>query len=254
MKVSDYVMQFLAEKGVENIFLVSGGGIMHMLDSVGRHPRITFYCNNHEQACAVSAEGYARVTGKPGICLATVGPGASNALSGVLSAWTDSIPMMVLVGQVRQDLIADYSKLRQFGPQEANTLEMARPVTKYAVSIRDPKKVRYELERAWHEATCGRPGPVWVEFPLDVQGSEVSEHELVGFEPPPAGSSTQLSAQVKDVLAALRAAERPIFVAGNGIRLAHAQELLRTILDRTWVCSVRPASAARILPSRIATA
>ena len=243
MKLSDYVVQFLVDKGIRNMFLVSGGGIMHMLDSVGRNPEITYYCNSHEQACAVSAEGHARVTGKPGVCLATVGPGSSNALSGILSAWTDSIPLIVLVGQVRQDLIADYTKLRQFGPQEANTIDMARPVTKYAVSIRDPKRVRYEMERAWHEATSGRPGPVWVEFPLDVQGANVDESELIGFDIPPPPDSAKVAGQVRDVIAALRAAKRPIFIAGNGIRLAGALGSLHAILDRSHIPVVMPFAA-----------
>src|SRR5690242_7987923 len=154
MKLSDYVARFLVDKGLHDLFLVSGGGIMHLLDSVGREPALRYYCNYHEQACAVSAEGYARVTGGVGVCLATVGPGAANAVSGIMGAWADSIPLLVLSGQVRRDLIADHDKVRQIGPQEGNAVPMATPVTKYAATVREPEMVRYELERAWYEATA----------------------------------------------------------------------------------------------------
>ena len=156
MKLSDYVIQFLVTRGITDLFLVSGGGIMYLLDAAARNREMRYYCNYHEQACAVSAEAYARVKGV-GACLVTVGPGAANALSGILASWTDSVPVMVIAGQVRQDLIADYTKVRQFGPQEANIIGMARLVTKYAVSLRDPKRIRYELERAFHEMLSGRP-------------------------------------------------------------------------------------------------
>jgi acetolactate synthase I/II/III large subunit len=198
MKLSDYVVQFLLDHGIGDIFLASGGGIMHLLDAVGRNPGINYYCNYHEQACAVSAEGYAHVKGN-GVCLVTVGPGAVNALSGIVAAWYDSVPLFVLSGQVRQDLIADYTKIRQFGPQEGNVIEMAKPITKYAVSLRDPKRIRYEMERAWHEMISGRPGPVWVEIPLDVQGSQIDEATLEAYDPPVAGKvarGTELSAYV----------------------------------------------------------
>ena len=247
MKLSDYVIQYLVDKGIQDIFLVSGGGIMHLLDSVGRNPVMKYYCNNHEQACAVAAEGYARLTGKPGVCMATVGPGASNALSGILSAWTDSLPLIVLAGQVRQDLIADYGKLRQFGPQEANTIAMARPVTKYAISIRDPKMVRYEMDRAWHEATSGRPGPVWVEFPLDVQSAIIDENQLIGYVNPQSANESALVAQVCEVINALRTSKRPILVAGNGIRISGSLELFKTLLDQSKIPLVLPFTAKDLL-------
>ena len=148
MKLSDYVVQFFVDRGIKDVFLASGGGIMHLLDSVGRNPGMKYYCNYHEQACAVSAEAYARVQEGVGLCLATVGPGAANALAGIMGAWVDSIPVVVLSGQVRSDLMADFSKLRQLGPQEGNAIGMARPVTKYAVTVCEPGSVRYHLERA----------------------------------------------------------------------------------------------------------
>ena len=171
IKVSDYIVKFLVEKGIRDIFLVSGGGIMHMLDAVGRNPDMNYYCNYHEQACAISAEGYARVRNDVGACLVTVGPGGSNAISGMLGSWYDSIPMIVICGQVRRNIIADYSKVRQIGPQEGNNLAMVKPVTKYANVVLDANMIKYELELAYHQAVSGRPGPVWLDIPLDIQDS-----------------------------------------------------------------------------------
>ncbi len=165
MKVSDYVIAFLADRGVDTVFLLSGGGVMHLLDSLGNGDSVGYLCNRHEQACAIAAEGYARMTGRPGVCLVTTGPGAANAASGILGAWTDSLPVLVISGQVRRDLIADFGTLRQKGPQEGNTLAMVAPMTKYATAVTDPLAVRCELERAWHERPpagrdpCGSRSP-----------------------------------------------------------------------------------------------
>jgi len=141
-------MDYVAGRGVRHIFLVSGGGIMHLVDSVGRNPGLGYVCNYHEQACAIAAEGYARIKGALGACLVTTGPGSTNALSGIAGAWVDSVPVIVISGQVRRDLIADYSKVRQSGPQEINIDDMARPVTKYFCTVMDPSRIRYELEKA----------------------------------------------------------------------------------------------------------
>lgn len=249
MKLSDFVVQYLVEKGMHDVFLVSGGGIMHMLDSVGKNPSMTYYCNYHEQACAYSAEVYARVTGKIGVCLVTTGPGGTNTLSGVASAWVDSIPILVLSGQVRRDLIADYTKIRQMGPQEGNVVEMARPVTKYAVTLLDPQQVRYELEKALYLATSGRPGPVWLDFPLDVQGTEIDETKLVSFVPPMVEVDRgQLEKQVKQFIQIAREARRPLLLPGNGIHIARAEALLGELLERIPFPVVLPHCAKDLVP------
>ncbi len=179
----------------------------------------------------IAAEAYARRTGKIGIALVTVGPGAANAVSGLLGAWVDSIPLLVISGQVRRDLIADYSKQRQFGPQEANTLAMAAPVTKYAVRITDPARIRFEIEKALYIASSGRPGPVWVELPLDVQGASVDATSLESFTAPQQDTPLIHSDRFDVIVAALRAAKRPLVLPGNGIHLAAAEQLLREFLD-----------------------
>ena len=242
IKLSDYVIQFFVDRGVQDAFLASGGGIMHLLDSVGRNPHLRYYCNYHEQACAVSAEGYARITTCPGLCLGTTGPGAINALSGALGAWTDSVPLVILGGQVRTDIMADYSKIRHVGPQEGNAVAMAKPVTKYAATVKDPRRVRWELECAWHHATTGRPGPVLLEFPLDVQGAMIDESGLELFVCPPPSVAT-LQRDVEAVVEFIATGKRPLFVPGNGIHYAGARKLLYELLERTGIPAVLPLTA-----------
>jgi acetolactate synthase I/II/III large subunit len=251
MKLSDYVAQFLVEHGIQDIFLVSGGGIMHLLDSVSKRPDLNYYCNYHEQACAISAEGYARIRRDVGACLVTVGPGGSNAISGMLGAWYDSIPMIVISGQVRRNLIADYSKVRQIGPQEGNNLAMAKPVTKYANVVLDPNQIRYELELAYFMATSGRPGPVWLEIPLDVQDSQVEESLLPGFshEASPAFyNREQLRIEIAQVLKLLKNAKRPILMFGNGIHLSKSEELLKRVISKLNLPVVLPDAAKDLIP------
>jgi acetolactate synthase-1/2/3 large subunit len=248
MLLSDYVIGFLVEKEINDIFLVSGGGIMYLLDSVGRNPKIRYYCNYHEQACAIAAEGYARVRNGVGACLVTTGPGAANAISALPAAWVDSIPLLVISGQVKRELIADYERLRQIGPQEANTVGMAKAVTKYAKSVRDPESIRYELEFAHAQATSDRPGPVLLEIPVDIQGAQIDPAKLTGYTPPakPRLHET-LSADVAGVLAEIRKSKRPILICGNGIHRAKAQDLLRALLDQVRIPISVPLTAKDII-------
>jgi len=247
VKVSDYLAQFLVDRGIEDLFLVSGGGIMHLLDSVGRQPGLRYWCNYHEQACAIAAEGYAKIRRAPGACLVTVGPGGVNALSGVAGSWVDSVPLMVISGQVRREIIADYSQLRQKGPQEADLVGLASHVTKYAVTVMDPTEIRRELEKAWHLATTGRPGPVWIDLPLDVQGAMVERDELRGFVPPPLAPAP--AGEHLDVLEdALRRAQRPLLVAGNGVHWGHAEDSLRSLIAAIKVPILLTHSAKDLVP------
>ena len=242
IKLSDYIIQFLVEHGVKDIFLASGGGIMHLLDSIGRNPRIQYYCNYHEQASAVAAEGYARMTGRIGACMGTTGPGAVNLLSGVVASWVDSVPLLAISGQVRSDLIADYSHVRQVGPQEGNAVAMSKPVTKYSASIREPRCIRYHMERALYEATTGRPGPVWIEVPVDIQGVQVDEQELSAFRAPePAEAHTSdVASAARAILDGLEAAKRPVIIPGNGIHYSGSRELLRRFVEQVNVPVLLP--------------
>jgi acetolactate synthase I/II/III large subunit len=237
MKLSDHVMNFLHREGTDHVFTVSGGGIMHLIDSLGRHPHLRYTCNYHEQSSAIAAENYSRIRGVLGACLVTTGPGSTNALSGVAGAWVDSIPLIVISGQVRRDLIADYTKVRQLGPQEINIDDMARPVTKYFSTVMDPTRIRYELEKAVSIAKQGRPGPVWINLPLDVQGATIDESALPSFE---AGADevtghASLVAQAEEVSRLLRKSCRPVIVPGNGVRLANAAGAFGRLVDQLQI-------------------
>jgi len=235
IKLSDYVTRFLVEKGVHDIFLVAGGGIMHLVDSVGRQEGLNYISNHHEQACAIAAESYARRKGHVGACLVTTGPGGTNALSAIPGAFVDSVPVFVISGQVRRDLIADYGKLRQFGPQEINIIDMAKPVVKYAATVMDPLEIRRELERAWSLAVTGRPGPVWINIPLDVQGALIDEALLLAPDPPPASAP---AVDVAPVMALLAQAKRPVWILGNGIHVGNAHAEMRELLDRSGIPAI----------------
>lgn len=228
MKLSDYVIRTLADWGVRHVFLVTGGGSMHLNDSIGQESRIHYICNHHEQASAMAAEGYARITGTPGVINVTTGPGGINALNGVFGAWTDSIPMLVLSGQVKRETCmatAGTHGLRQLGDQEADIISMARGITKYSVLVDDPSSIRYHLERAWHLAQEGRPGPCWLDIPIDVQSAKIEPEKLRAYDPQEdevVWDAVLIEQQCREVLDRIARAERPVILAGTGVRLAHA--------------------------------
>jgi acetolactate synthase I/II/III large subunit len=233
MKLSDYIAGRLADWGVRHIFLVTGGGAMHLNDSIGKESRIQYVCNHHEQASAMAAEGYARISGQPGVVNVTTGPGGINALNGVFGAWTDSIPMLIVSGQVKRETCMraqGITGLRQLGDQEADIIAMVANITKYAVLIDDPLSIRYHLERAWHLAQSGRPGPCWLDIPVDVQAASIDPASLRSYDPaedePAQGQigvgSPRLKAYCQEVLDRIRRAKRPVILAGTGVRAAHA--------------------------------
>jgi acetolactate synthase-1/2/3 large subunit len=247
-KLSDYVMRFVANQGVKHVFLVVGGGAMHLNDSLSRCQDIEFICNLHEQASAIAAENYSKGTNHLGVALVTTGPGGTNAVTGVAGAWLDSTPCIFISGQVkRADSMfrPDGTPLgvRQVGVQEVDIISIVRPITKYAVTVNDPQTIRYHLEQALYLAESGRPGPVWIDIPLDVQAAPIDEATLSGFEPPaPEIDTGSLDAQVTEVIQELNRAERPMLLAGNGIRLARAEkeflqlvDLLDIPLETTWL-------------------
>lgn len=230
MKASDYIIRRLEEHGVRDVFLLSGGGMMHLLDSVFRSKMIHPWCNLHEQASAICASAYAQATGRLGVCMVTSGPGATNAVTGAVDAWIDSEPVLVISGQAKtSDLVGDRG-VRQCGSQEVNITAMMQPVTKYAVSITDKTLVKYHLDKAVYLATHGRKGTVWVDVPLDIQGAQVEENELVGFDPGAEGLISGFpvpDADTDEILKMLQAAKRPLVLAGKGVRSAGAEAMLR---------------------------
>lgn len=228
IRVADYIMKRLADEGVRHIFMVTGGGAMHLNDAIGREKRIKYICNHHEQASTMAAEGYSRVTGRIGVANVTTGPGGINALNGVFGAYTDSIPMLVVSGQVkRETCLATYKVpgLRQLGDQEADIVAIVTPLTKYAKLVDDPKTIRYELEKALHVATSERPGPCWLDIPIDVQSTLIDEAELTGFTPErteASGKRDNLAEQCAAIVGQIKEAKRPVLLVGTGVRLADA--------------------------------
>ncbi|MDO5579511.1 MAG: thiamine pyrophosphate-binding protein [Planctomycetia bacterium] len=223
-KVSDYLFRIIAEKtSVRHIFMLPGGGCMHLVDSLGRRKDLSYICNLHEQACAIAAEAYAQNNNELGAVLVTAGPGSTNAITGVAGAWIDSTPLLILSGQAkREDLMLKYG-VRQMGIQEVNIARIAAPITKYAKCVLDPDQIPYELEKALHLATTGRRGPVWLDIPLDVQSAMIDPDRLEHFVPEKEPEdSAEVNAAADQILAALKESKRPAIYAGNGIRAAHA--------------------------------
>ena len=240
VRVADYLWQRLAELGVRDVFLVTGGGAMFLDDALRLQPDVRGVCCHHEQACAMAAEGYARVAGSPGVACVTTGPGGINALNGVFGAWTDSIPMLVVSGQVRRETcMSSYplSGLRQLGDQEADIVSLVAPITKYAVSVHDPASIRQHLERAWHSCRSGSPGPCWLNIPLDVQAAMVEPDELQGWLDPQvaAGQAAPPPSACDEIIDRLAAAERPVLLAGTGVRLAGAVDVFRRVVTRLGI-------------------
>src|SRR5438477_3544812 len=246
-KLSDYVVRFVAGQGVKHVFLVTGGGAMHLNASLAHCKAIEPICNSHEQAAAMAAENYAKATNDLGVAMVTTGPGGTNAITGLAGAWLDSTPVLFLSGQVKRPdrmFAPDGTPLgmRQLGVQEVDIVSVVKPLTKYAVTVLDPGSIRYHLEKAVYLALHGRPGPVWIDIPLDVQAAPIDESTLPAFEPPESvGSRADLSEKVRETIDALNRSERPLIFIGNGVRLARAEEdlrrlfaLLRIPLEATW--------------------
>lgn len=238
-KVSDYIADYLVEHGISQVFTVTGGGAMHLNDSLGHKEGLHCLYHHHEQAAAMAAEAYARVDNKIAAVCVTSGPGASNAVTGALCGWMDSIPMLILSGQVRYDTTVRSSGLdiRTMGVQEYDIVKSVDSMTKYAMMVEDPKKIRYHLEKALYLASHGRPGPAWLDIPLNVQSAQVETEELEGFD----NQEEELKAAQKEVhmeessiewiLEKIKKARRPVLFAGHGIRLAGAYDSFQKLVN-----------------------
>lgn len=225
VKLSDYVISFLEKKGIKDVFLVSGGNLMHLLESIRVNKNMNYICNHHEQASAMAAEGYSKMSGKTGFAMVTSGPGGTNAITGVAGAWIDSNPMIIISGQSYSSQTVGKSGLRQLGVQEINIVDIVRPITKYAIMVKDPKKIKYQLEKALHIANSGRPGPVWVDIPVNMQMAMIEEKDLESFVPEEfKKEDSDLKEKVKEAIALIKDSKRPVIILGNGVRLSHAEK------------------------------
>ncbi len=226
IRLADYVMSFLEKQGVKDIFMVTGGGAIFLDDAVGLNKNIKYYCCHHEQAIAMAAEGYARVKGDLGVTLVTTGPGGTNAITGICGSWTDSVPHLVISGQVFLNQTIRNTGVRQLGVQEINIIDIVKPTTKYAVMIEDSNTIKYHLQKAIYLAKTGRPGPVWIDIPANVQNAKIKEEELKEFDPAeiiPAYDQ-DLQEKVAEIAARIKTAKRPLLHVGQGVRIAHAEE------------------------------
>ena len=241
-RLADYIADFLCAHGVTDVFSVVGGGAMHLNDALGHHPDLHVTYNHHEQACAMAAEAYARLDNRIAAVCVTTGPGGTNALTGVVGGWLDSIPMFVISGQVRYDTTARYAMqftgglpLRAVGDQEYDIVKSVAPMTKFAAMLEDPQQIRFLLEKAWHLATTGRPGPVWLDIPVNYQGMYIDTDSLPGYDPtaedaalpPPVKEDT-----IRRVLDLVAKDKRPVFHAGYGIRLSGGYEAFRQAAEK----------------------
>jgi len=234
MKLSDYVIEFLANAGLKHIFMLPGGGAMHLVDSVGKCDRLGYVCNLHEQACAIAADAYGQYTTRFGAALVTTGPGGTNTLTGVAAAWLDSTPCIFISGQVKRADLTGSRGVRQIGFQEIDIVRMVSPITKYAATVMVPESIRRHLEKALFLATSGRPGPVWLDIPLDVQAAQIDPDSLAGLTPGEMAQPLdreQLRAAVRRTIEMVNAAQRPCILAGNGVRLAGAMAEFHDLID-----------------------
>ena len=234
MKLSDYVFEAVADAGVRHVFFLPGGGAMHLVDSLGKCERLEPVLMLHEQAAAIAAEAYARVTGNLGALLVTTGPGGTNALTGVAGAWIESTPLLVISGQVKRADLMGNRGVRQFGPQEVDIVRVAAPLAKAAVQLTDPEQARAVVEGLLFTARDGRSGPVWLDVPLDVQAAQIEPADQAPFQAPvpTAIDADEIAARI---LEELNRARRPVILAGNGVRLAKAIEPLREVVERAGV-------------------
>ncbi len=249
IKLSDYMMACVAEQGVKHVFLVTGGGAMFLNEALSREKRLEWVCNSHEQACAICAEAYAKTNDNLGCLMVTTGPGGTNAVTGLAGAWLDSTPILVISGQVKRSdrmFKPDGTPLgvRQLGPQELDIISVVKPLAKYAVTVLEPEEIRYHLEKALYLARNGRPGPVWLDIPLDVQSAPIDPGALRGFDPSelPSPPVVDLRPLAAEIIEKFNQSERPLLMVGNGVRLAHAVPELRQLMDLlqiptavTWV-------------------
>ena len=242
MKLSDYVADFLVKNEITDMFTVTGGGAMHLNDSFGHKEGLKCTYNHHEQACSIAAEGYTRLTNKLCAVCVTTGPGGTNAITGVYGAWVDSIPMFVISGQVKRETTIAFTdvKLRQLGDQEFNIIDCVSTMTKYAVMIKDPNEIRYHLEKALYLAKNGRPGPVWIDIPVDVQAAKIELEELKGFNPSEEGIDLQENPIYDEkntdiILEKIKNAKRPVILAGTGIRLAEAHKEFLEMVNKLQI-------------------
>jgi len=249
IKLSDYVMKYVANLGVKDVFMLSGGGCMHLVDSMGRNKDLNYICCLHEQVASFAAAGYAQYTNNLGVALVTTGPGSTNAITGVAAAWADSIPVLILSGQVKRSDICKKTGVRTLGFQEIDIVSMVKPITKYAVTVLEPEEIKYHLEKACFLAKSGRPGPVWLDIPLDVQAAMIDEKGLNSFDEKVAfGSEKDLAGKVSKIIEMINHSQWPVIIAGYGIKVTNSQNNFIELIKRLNIPVLTTWKALDLLP------
>lgn len=249
VRVADYIANFIYEQGVKDVFMLTGGGSIYLDDGIVCHPHLNHICCRNEATAPMMAEAYARLTGNLGVAYVTTGPGGANAVTGVVEAWVDSAPILVISGQVQRDLTTynvGIKGLRTFGTQELNIIKIVDSITKYAAMVNDPYEVRYHLEKAVYLAKSGRPGPVWLDIPLDVQAAIIYEDDLRGYKP--WTYKRRADTHIAEVLHLLLDAKRPLIIAGQGIRIAGVIDKFKELVERLNIPVVFSRLGQDILP------
>ena len=258
IRLADYIAETLVAHGVRDVFLITGGGAMHLNDAIARCEELNYICCHHEQACAMAAESYARLSGKMAALNVTTGPGGINALNGVFGAFTDSIPLVVVSGQVKRETCMAFHEgldVRQLVDKEAEIVEMARPISTDSALLRAPEDVRYELEKCLFLATHERPGPTWLDVPVDIQGAFVETDDLRAFDPDEVRSNSHvlredaLETAVARTLEKLALAQRPVILAGHGVRMSGAQDELLAFAEKLEIPVTAAWDAADLVPN-----
>lgn len=251
IKLTDYIVKFFEQQGVKDVFMLSGGGCMHLINSFGSSDKMTYWCLHHEQSVSMATEAYARMKNDLGVAVVTCGPGSTNTITGVLGAYQDSVPCVFISGQAKRKntvRLSGIEGLRQFGQQEVDIIPIVSSITKYAVMIDKLEDIRYHLEKAVYLAKHGRPGPVWIDVPLDVQNSKIDEASLRSFTPD-TEEKEDISKDLSEVAQMLREAKRPVIIAGHGVRIADACEDLRQLVERCDIPVVNSFLGIDVLPS-----
>ena len=245
-RVADIIANVLANNQINDVFMVTGGGAMHLNDAFGRHKELKTICCHHEQSLTMAAESYFRLSGKVAAVNVTTGPGGINALNGVFGAYTDSCAMVVISGQVKRETMSAYASesLRQLGDQEARITDIVKPIVKHSIILDDPEKAIYEVEKAIYIAKTGRPGPVWIDVPMDIQGAYVDENKLLSFVPPKNKEGTEaygalegdkLSTEIDKIIEKLHQSKRPVILAGSGVRLSESYTIFHEVINKLGI-------------------
>jgi acetolactate synthase-1/2/3 large subunit len=254
IKVSDFIFEYLVEKyNIRHCFMVTGGGAMHLNDSIGHTKGLTYICNHHEQAAAIAGEGYYRACGQLAVTCVTTGPGGTNAITGVLGQFLDSIPGLYISGQIKTSTYKHtypHLNLRQLGDQEADIVSIVKPITKYSKTIYDPLDIKYELDKAITIALDGRPGPVWLDIPLDVQGATVDETKFKEFDSSEIIDPVKhvlVDNQIKQLIEKIKTAKSPVIYVGNGVRLAKREKEFIRLIEMLGIPVVTAISGSDII-------